>query len=335
MNFSITKTTRYLSPKYIIFATCFLILTTGVFGQKKSFAINGFIQTTAIKAENNDGFLFGFDRVRLASKGQLNPLVGFKLQVDFVKQNTDTDKDGDSPGIIKDAEIIFKANPQVAISVGKFKTPIGTEFNFSGSKLDFVKRGLGQALVFERNLGAMVRASKLGAMNLGFDVGVFNPGPNKANDIGSASEGQDYTFAGRVHASPVKNLTAEAYFGNATTSIAGQENVGIFGAGVKTKFDKLRVNGEFMSRDDGNSTAQDGTDFWVSASYLLNGNFEPAVKYEKLDVTKDASDQAITVVGVNFYFNAKDHHQSKIQVNYQSSDMTGNDAIQVMFQAKF
>ncbi|MCA9734392.1 MAG: hypothetical protein H6696_01270 [Deferribacteres bacterium] len=310
-------------------------IATEIFAQSKPYDINGCIQTTAIKSENNDGFLFGFDRVRLTVKGALNPKVDFRLQVDFSKQSTDIDKDGDSPGIIKDAEMKIKANSHVVVHFGKFKTPIGTEFNMSGQKLDFVKRGLGQALVFERNLGAMVRASKLNKMNLGFDLGVFNPGPSKANDIGSAAAGNDYTLAGRVHATPVKNVFAEAYFGNAMTSVVDQENVSIFGAGVKTKFDKLNVNGEFMMRKDGNSAAQDGTDFWFSAAYLVTPEFEPVLKFEKLDVSADASDQAITVIGFNYFFNPKDHHQSKIQVNYHMSDLDGYDAIQFMFQVKY
>ncbi len=318
----------------IVYLSIFFV-TSSIFGQKKTFTMHGFIQSTVTKQEKNDGFLFGFDRVRMVVKGQVNPIVGFKLQVDFNKQSADVDKDGDSPGIIKDAEIKFKVNQKFLVSVGKFKTPIGTEFNTSGAGLDFVKRGLGQALVFERNLGAMLRANKFGQMNMGFDLGIFNPGPNKANDIGSAGAGQDYSFAGRIHARPVKNIYAEAYFGSAMTSISGQENVNIFGAGAKAQFDKLWIKGEFMSRGDGNSEAQDGSDFWLGVGYLLNGKFEPTFKYEKLDVAKDASDQTITVIGLNIFFNSQNQHQSKIQINFNNSDVTGKDAIQILCQVTF
>ncbi|KAA3660656.1 MAG: porin [Calditrichaeota bacterium] len=310
----------------------FTLAAGGLLAQQKPYAINGCIQTTAVKAEDNDGFLFGFDRVRLMFKGNLNPVVNFRLHVDFAKQSTDTDKDGDSPGIIKDAEMKIKANSKVTVLFGKTKTPIGSEFNVAGPKIDFVKRGLGQALVFERNIGAMVKVRKLNKKNLGFDLGIFNPGPNKASDVGSPAAGNDYTIAARVLANPLKNIYAEAYFGNAMTSIAGQENVSIFGAGTRTKFNKLQVKGEYMSRNDGNSPANDGTDFWLSAGYMLTNKIESVVKLEKLDVSADENDQSITVLGLNYFFNPKNRHQSKICVNYQMSDLAGKDAIHLLFQ---
>ena len=317
-----------------------LISTSFTFSQKKTskptVKLGGFTQATMIKSEDNKAFSFGFDRVRLLAKGGLNKFVDYKLQIDFMKTATDVDKDGDTPGIVKDAVLIYKPVKKMRVSVGKFKTPVGFEFNASGTKLDFVKRGLGQALVFERNVGAMVHGKNFGKAKLGFKAGVFNAGPNKANSIGDPAEGQDYSFAGSLSLNPQKTLYAEVFFGTALTSVDGQSNVNIFGAAAKVKLiDKLQLKCEFMSRSDDQNTAADGSDFYIQGGYLITPNFEPVIKYEKLDVENNSNDQANATFGLNIFLNPEKHGQSKIQINYVSSDLDGKDAVQVMFQGAF
>ncbi|TKJ42097.1 hypothetical protein CEE37_00010 [candidate division LCP-89 bacterium B3_LCP] len=317
-----------------------IILLIGLFAAQiqaePTVKLHGFTQATVIKTQDNKGFVFDFDRVRLIAKGKLNDLAEYKLQVDFMKTDTDVDKDGETPAIIKDAEIKIKVYENIKVSVGKFKTPIGMEFCASGAKLDLVKRGLGQALVFERNVGAMVHASKLGQIGFGFAAGAFNSGPNQANTVGDPAKGNDYTVAGRLSINPQKVVYVQTYFGSALTSVDQQESVSIFGVGTHVKLMKeLSIKGEFMSRTDAQNNDADGTDFYAQAGYLLHPGIEPVVKYEQLDVTNDAMDQANITVGFNYYLNPDNIHQTKIMINYVESDLDGQDAIQLMVQAVF
>ena len=301
-----------------------------------SIRIGGFAQITAIKGESSDALVFGYDRVRLQARGRINAVTDYHLQLDFSRTSVDVDKDGDSDGIIKDVVITYRPGAALRASVGKFKTPIGMEFNTAGKNLDFVKRGLGQALVFERNAGAMLSAKGLGAAKLGFACGVFNAGPNKANDVGDPTLGSDYTLAARVDLRPDPRFYAQAYAGAALTSVAGQGDVQILGAAARVKpVDGLALKAEFMSRDDPNNDAADGSDYYLQAGYLVHPHFEPVIKYEELDVTDDSRDQANTTLGLNCYLSPKPHRESKIMLNYIFSDLDGGDALQVLFQVAY
>ena len=305
-------------------------------GDKPAHKVGGMIQATAIQSENNKAIAFGFDRVRMVAKGVLNERTSYKLQVDFVKASTSVDKDGDTQGIIKDAEITYNVVPHVKVKVGKTKTPIGLEFNTSGTALDFVKRNLGQKLVFERNAGIMVMGDKFTPAALGFRLGVFNHGPSGANAVGDIAAGADYTLVGRVTAKPIKPLYLEASFGSALSSIDSVKSVSIFGGGAQFKVGKaLKIKGEYMSRSDASNTSADGTFMAVWAGYEVLPYLEPVVKYETLDVTNDSKDQNNIVFGVNYFLNPESHNQSKIMFNYFNSDKDGASAVQFMFQVAF
>ena len=319
---------------------CLVLLVHQAFAQTDAAAPNielgGFTQVTMTQSEDHEAFIFGFDRVRLSAKGKLNEFMDYKLQVDFMKQTTDIDKDGDTPGLIKDAVLTFKPGTMLGIFVGKFKTPVGMEFNTSGKKLDFVKRGLGQALIFERNTGAMFQMNKIGGPGFGCAAGIFNYGPNGANNTGNPAEGHDYTVAGSLSIDPQKDNHLEIFFGSALTSSQGQKNIHVLGAGIRSKIiQRLHLKGEFISRNDEQNGASDGSDFYAQSGFLLNRMFELAIKYEKLDVSDHSKDQKNITLGVNLFLNSEMHEQARIQVNYVISDLNGKDAFQVMFQGAF
>ena len=297
---------------------------------------SGYIQNSMIKSEDNKAFLFGFERVRVRFSGTLNELMNYKLQVDFTDAFKETGNDGSTPAMINYAEIIFTPIDLLNVSVGKFKTPIGMEWNTGPTSLDFVKRGLGQALIFHFDAGMMAQTKSIGKYGFKFTGSIFNYGPNKATDVGDPSKGNDYTIAGRIAVDPSKKVHAETFFGSALTSVEGQENVNVYGAGLKWKLaEKLQLKGEFLDRTDAQNSSADGTDYYAQAGYTVHPHIEAAIKYEKLDLTNKAKDQANITLGTNFFLNSKDKKQSKILVNYVISDLKGNDAIQVMFQAAF
>ena len=317
--------------------------------------ISGYTQATAERVEKldtgkkNDGIEFGFDRVRMTAKGGLNKIVDYKLQVDFTETADDVATEGSTPGNIRDAYLTAKTGFEgIGVAVGKFKIPIGMEFNRSASELDFVKRSFSQDnLVFGRNVGAMVHGSGYSELGVGFAAGIFNPGPNNALGTGTSQKG-DYTVAGRITIDPDEKLHGQVYLGSALTSLpdaTGQSNINILGVGVRAHVtEKLTLRGEYLTRDDDQGPA-DGISYYGQAAYRLNKNIEPTFKYEELDVNKEdrggagRSDDFVnrtdTTFGLNFYLNPDHIHQSKIMINYVSSHIDGNDAFQVLFQGSF
>lgn len=328
---------NFMVPFFFI---CFCILSqTGCPQESSSLSsvwLSGLTQVTMTQTEKTKAFVFGLERVRLMAKGEMNPVMDYLLQVDFAKQTTQTDKDGDTPGLIKDAVLTFKPWEIASISVGKMKTPIGMEFNTSGKKLDFVKRGPGQMLVFERNVGLMIHAGAIGKLKFGYKAGVFNYGPANANETGNATSGQDYTLAAHSHVFLSKHIYVEGFCGSAITHVTGQKHVMVWGTGVKAMLPgKVQLKGEWIARDDSQNINADGNDFYIQGCYPLFPCLELAVKYEKLEVTNNSLDQSVISSGLNIFLNPSKHEEARIQINYISSNLEGQDVFLIMYQGAF
>lgn len=305
------------------------------------------LQVSSTRVEDGGAFTFGFDRVFVSFRSKVNDYASYKVMVDFNKQfNKWKDgpaniadfvdpKDGETATFLKDAVITFKL-PDYArwsLSVGKFKTPAGMEFAAPAPKLDFVKRGLGQGLVFDRNPGLMVEGTGLGSVGIGVAAGLFNAGPNKANGIGDPKEG-DYTLVSRVSADPNKRLHAQAYWARAMTSVVGQSPVQLVGLGTRVGVaPSIVLKGEFMLRDDPNSPAADGSNAYVQATYQIKPRLQAGLKWDMFDVANDAQDRTDLTVGLSLFSDAAKPQAAKVQINYVSSDAKGKDAIQLLFQA--
>ncbi len=304
--------------------------------------VHGLVQSVAQLAEEDKAFTFGFDRVRLIARGGLNKWAKLKVQVDFKSLATGAGasqlaKDGETPAMLKDAVVTFTCDRGNMLHAGKFKTPVGMELNRSGSKLLFVKRGFGHsAMVFDRNVGLMAQTAKMGGMRFQADLGIFNKGPRNANDTGDVSAGADYTLTGSVKAKPFKGAYSHLYFGAAGTSVAGQEPVSLFGAGLSYKPNSaLELAGEFIQRDDPDHPDSDGSTYYAQATWRPLPWLQPAFKYESLDAANDDADRGDITLGLNVLYNPDLPAQSKIMFNYVLSDMDGASALQIMFQGAF
>ncbi len=330
------KTTLYFLIT-LVSLSGFLYLMTDVAqaqSQGPSIKFEGYTQMTATKFENNKAFVFGFERVRLGAKGKLNQYADYRLMVDFVESGIG--KDGETPAMINYAQLTFKPSSKINITAGKFKTPVGMEWNTSATSLDFVKRGLSQSLVFHWDMGFMLHASGIGNTGFGYNLGVFNAGPNKANNVGDPELGQDYTIAGSININPVKAFYLEASFGSALTSDSLQENVNIFGLGARFKVtDQLSLKGEYLSRSDEQNSAVDGSDLNFQAGYLVHPNFEPVIRYDVFDVKNDDKDQKLITAGLNIFINPDNQKETKIQINYLASDLEDGDSFQILLQSAF
>ncbi len=313
-----------------------LILFCSTLLSQPNIKLNGYIQTTASLNEGNKAFVFGFERVRLGAKGSLNEYADYKLLVDFTDTNDEIGNDGDTPGIIKFAQLTFKTVADINFTVGKFKVPFGMEWNTAASKLDFVKRGLGQSFVFHFDTGAMIHKNNIGSMKMGIALGAFNAGPNKANDVGDPTKGADYTLASRLHCNPIDNIYTEVSFGSALTSVENQERINVLGLGLQYNLtSKLCCKAEYLSRSDKQNESSDGSSYYLQGGYLVTPTMEPIIKLENRDVTNDDADRQDITLGCNFFLNPKKHNESKIQLNYIISDTDGSSAFLALFQGAF
>jgi hypothetical protein len=315
------------------------LLTGWVFAQSPTMKWDGFLQTTFIKAENQYSGVFGLERLRLFARGEVSPFVAYQLHLDMLINYKEKASDGDTPGTIRDAVIFLKPNEKYVVSVGKFKTPLGMEFANSGNKLDFIKRGLGYAMVFEWNAGIMLSGNKVAPGGLGFDLGVFNPGPKEATDTGNLQDGYDYTFAGRLKADPGKNLHAQVYAGYVSNSVGdttkSMENILAFGGGVKFTLEQFQLKAEYFYRDDPDHPKVDGTNFYVDGLYRFMPNYQAVLRIDQLDVTGFDKVRTDIIPGLNIFFNAEAIYQTQFKINYVISNMADMDALQCMFQVCF
>ena len=314
-----------------------IVLTGNLWAQDKpSLKWNGYTQTTMIKSEGYKSFVFGFERVRIGLAGALNEKMDYKLLFDLVDSPDGIGPSGETPKIINYAMVTVKPYKDLRLSVGKMKVPVGMEWNTAAHSLDFVKRGYAQKFIFHFDTGAMLHMSNIGKHGLGFAAGVFNAGPNKATNVGDPKDGNDYTVAAQVSADPSKAVHAELYWGSALTSVEGQKDVTVAGAGFKWfPTATLEFKGEYITRDDFQTMSSDGTVYYFQAGYLLFPYAQPIVKYENDDITADSYDQTAITVGCNFFLNPNKRKESKIQINYVASDLKGQDSFQILFQGAF
>jgi len=308
--------------------------------------LHGFVQSVAELGEDAQAPVFGLDRARLVARGPLHERMDLFLQVDFARLilpagSAQTDKDGDSPALIKDARLGVALPGGHKLFFGKFKTPLGREFNRPGFDLDFVKRGFGhQALVFERNLGALWQSPALGDLGLRARLGAFNAGPSGATGTGDPEEGADLSWAGSIGGEPLAGLELLGYGGLATTSVVdtagvAQEDVSLFGAAAVWSRGPLGLAGEWIARDDPDHAARDGSTAYAQLAWNLTPWLQPAIRYETLDVEDDAKDRADLVFGLNLFFNPESPSEAKMMLNVVRSDLDGASGVLLLVQGSF
>jgi len=329
---------RFPQKICLVLSSIFLLTALG-FSQSPTMKWDGFLQTTFIKTEKQYSGVFGLERLRLFARGEVSPSVAYQIHLDMLLAYKDKASDGDTPGAIRDAVIYLKPYEKYVVSVGKFKTPLGMEFAESGNKLDFVKRGLGYDMVFEWNTGIMLSGKKVAPGGLSFDLGVFNPGPKKANDSGNLEEGYDYTLAGRIKADPGKNLHAQVFAGYVSNSVSDttkpMENILAFGGGVKFMLDEFQIKAEYFYRDDPDHPEVDGTNFYVDGIYRFLPNYQAVLRVDQLDVSKLEKARTDIIPGLNIFFNSEAIYQTQFKINYVMSNLKDMDAVQCMFQVSF
>lgn len=281
----------------------------------------GYIQATAglgdgLTSEGGDadGLRFGADRIRIGYKVKFGKVFS-KLQVDFNKTGSDM-----APSIIKDAEVGYKFDTAASVKMGLFKTPVGMDFNSSGSKLDITKRGMEKKLVLERSYGLMLSGRKIGG-GFGYDIGVFNP-TTRSTVVSGGTKGDQIAYAGRVMYDMNKTLHVEASYGTSEEANGtGTEDYTVFDVGVTYKTHGLTLKAEYIdARDIKGIEDKDETVWYLHAGYKITPMYEAVIRHyladEEDEIAGTDTDLGNTYVGVNVFLHPDKKFNSRIQLNY-------------------
>ncbi|MGH8220536.1 MAG: OprO/OprP family phosphate-selective porin [Steroidobacteraceae bacterium] len=124
-------------------------------------------------------------RVRPILEGTLDGIFDFRIMPDF----------GGGKTILQDGYVAVRFAPAAALTVGKFKVPVGLEQLQSPAEIRFLERGLPSDLVPNRDVGVRI-GGELAAGRLGYAVEYFNgvtdgnsSDSNPTPDFGSTGKG--------------------------------------------------------------------------------------------------------------------------------------------------
>jgi phosphate-selective porin OprO and OprP len=113
-------------------------------------------------------------RVRPIIEGTFASFVDFRFTPDFAQGRT----------VIQDAFITARLQPWAAVTVGKFKVPVGLERIQSAQDMRFIERGFPTSLVPNRDLGVQLGGELHGGLfsyNVSYSNGVLDGGSSESN----------------------------------------------------------------------------------------------------------------------------------------------------------
>jgi phosphate-selective porin OprO/OprP len=113
-------------------------------------------------------------RVRPILEGTFGSIYDFRFTPDFAQGRT----------VIQDAYVTARFKPWSAVTVGKFKAPIGLERIQSAQDLRFIERGFPTSLVPNRDLGVQLGGEVGGGLfsyNMSYTNGVTDGGSTESN----------------------------------------------------------------------------------------------------------------------------------------------------------
>ncbi|MDP9199290.1 MAG: porin, partial [Pseudomonadota bacterium] len=132
-------------------------------------------------------------RVRPVIEGTLGGRYDFRFTPDFGQGRT----------VIQDAYVTARLHPAAAITVGKFKAPVGLERLQSANDIRFVSRAFPTALAPNRDLGLQL-AGDIGDGRLSYAAAVFNGAIDGGSSeaLGDVDVNDDKEYALRLFSHP-------------------------------------------------------------------------------------------------------------------------------------
>jgi hypothetical protein len=308
--------------------------------------------------DNNSGFFF--NRARLGVMGNVPYDFSYYFMIEYAP----------AAGFgVCDAFVSYnRFKPYLTASVGQFKTPFGAEQLQGCHKLYTIDRSkvstnLGAPI---RDMGIMLSGGtgekikiKEGVTNvIAYQVAWMNGNGRDliANEELLASLPDKYeSWSGRVTFNPSQKFNlgfsgkyARDYPSTEETDFDTRTRLGV---DATVKYNKFIVTGEYLwGKDDGSkeivtgegcsatteivpgSDKKDG--YYVTALYKTNWNFEPVVKYEAFDISKETENDQVMrwTLGFNYFFNEWTRLQMNYQYNFQEAEYAWNDTFQDMLQ---
>jgi len=149
-------------------------------------------------------------RVRPIIEGTLGGRYDFRFTPDFGQGRT----------VIQDAYLTARLHPAAAVTVGKFKSPVGLERLQSASDMRFVQRAFPTSLAPNRDIGLQV-AGDLGGGRLNYAAAVFNGAIDggSSETLADVDVNDDKEYALRLFSHPFAG--GEGLLGGLGVGIAG------------------------------------------------------------------------------------------------------------------
>lgn len=277
----------------------------------------------ALGDRRDDGLRFGADRIRLGFRARWGRAYT-KVQVDFNRKDISRVTAG-MPEIIKDAEVGYAVSDVASVKTGIFKTPVGMDFNVSGSKLDITKRGLEKPLVLERALGAMISGRNV-IGRLGYDLGIFNPA-TRGEAVSGGTAGLQYAYAVRCLYDVTGSFHVEASYGlNREGGGDETRDYTVWDAAVSYRAGAATLKGEWIRGH--NVQGIDGFDqqvWYVHAGYRLTSRFEPVLRHYQGKAGSGGLRLGNTFIGINIFLNPEEPRVARIQINFVAVSRPGDE----------
>jgi phosphate-selective porin OprO and OprP len=140
-------------------------------------------------------------RVRPIIEGTVGNIYDFRFTPDF----------GGGRTVIQDAYVVARFKPWAAVTVGKFKVPIGLERIQSAQDIRFVERAFPTSLVPNRDLGIQLGGEVKGGLfsyNLSYTNGVTDGGSTESNSTSDTENDAKGDISARVFFQPFLNSDA-------------------------------------------------------------------------------------------------------------------------------
>lgn len=288
--------------------------------QSVAVTFNGLVQ--AWYAAGNEGFrdTFRIRRSELYFNGRITEKARWQVMLDPSKAlalDAGAATVNQSTRLLQNAVITFDYDPDVQVSVGQFKLPLGLEGRRSSGRLDTVERALfasdrarGGALADVRDIGLLARWSSGTAVEV--QAGVFNGVAETQNDV----DGNDQkAVAASIAWRPLRglHLGASGAWGNGRGDRPRRDRAG---AEAELARGPFTVRSELMAGRDG---AVERLGAYGHLGYRFTPRLEAVLRIDQWDPDTRSDATAATVgerdyvLGMNVFLS---RHNLKLQASY-------------------
>ncbi len=272
---------------------------------------------------------FSSKRARIGVTGRLNEFGYIKILAEFAA----------TPKLL-DGLFKIVPNERLAISIGQYKPPFGTDFALSAANLPFVNSSLAKGLGTDRDVGMHMTFYEdfNEDLDITFDAGIFNgawANTSDANTYKNFISRLEFGFLGMF------SVASNVIVGKTNSPEPHEEDLNTYGGSVSFNWENEVLVCEYILSERGN-LEKTGWYVWGGHTVDTGLSFLTAVqvlaRYEEYDgdVDIDGDGKSRITLGTNLFIDGK---YTKIQLNYQVNGEEGgdvdNDEVLANFQVAF